>query len=317
MPLPVLLTNTHRKRNNMSYAHRITILAAALVLVAGCASVPENLVRGVEQGAQRAAQREAARAADQAVTGAVRGFENAVICAVTDQRCIDEAQRAGRPVVVRDGQGNEVRRIPAPGDDVNVNPDFVAGDSVLFFEDFSRDAVGRFPSRLEFVRGNWEIAEWQGRRLLRNTGPREAAFRIVLTDPLPEQFTIETEIYFPHANHQLVLMTQPPEANWNNVDYNFIRLGGSQGMGVEANAGTGLSSSVNPDESPHRSIVPISIDVDGNYVRTYVGQNRTSNIPNAVLPRSEAMHFENIYFASEEEPLYLGPIRVATFRVRR
>jgi hypothetical protein len=299
----------------MKLATRATLAILATALLSGCASVPENLVRGVEQGAQRAAQREAARAADQAVTGAVRGFENAIVCIVTDQRCIEDAQRSGRPVIVRDAEGREVRRIPAPGvGDVNVNPDFVAGDSLLFHEDFSRDAVGRFPARLEFVRGNWEIAEWQGRRLLRNTGPRESAFRIILADPLPERFTIETEIYFPHGNHQLVLMTQPPEASWNNVDYNFIRLGGSQGMGVEANSGTGLSSSVNPDDSPHQSIVPISIDVDGTYVRTYVGRNRTSNIPNAVLPRSEALHFENIYFASEEDPIYLGPIRVATFR---
>jgi hypothetical protein len=301
----------------MTETRRLILTAALMPLIAGCASVPDNLVRGVEQGAQRAAQREAARAADQAVTGAVRGFENAIICAVTDQRCIDEAQRAGRPVVVRDAQGREVRRIPAPGvGDVNVNPDFVAGDSVLFYDDFSRDAIGRFPSRLEFVQGNWEIAEWQGRRLLRNTGPREAAFRVVLADALPDTFTIEFDVYFTHGNHQLVLLTQPHESGWNGVDYNFFRIGAAQGTGVEANSASGLGSSHNPDDAPTEGLTPIRIQVEGEYARTYVGANRTGNIPNAVLPRSEALHFENIYFATEEEPIYLGPIRVATFRRR-
>jgi len=298
----------------MNYTRRLILMAALLPLIAGCAGVAENVQRGVEQGAQRAAQREAARSADRAVTGAIQGFENAIICAVTDQRCIDEAQRSGRPVIVRDAQGQEVRRIPAPGGDVDVNYDFVAGTQTLYHEDYSRDPVGRFPSSMEFVSGNWEIAEWQGRRLLRNTGPRHSALRIVMPDDLPERFTIELEVYFPHTNHQLVLMTQPPANNWNQVDHHFFRIGGGgQGTGVDANSNSGLGSSLNLDPTLHDGLVPVRIQVDGAYARTYVGRNRTSNVPNAVLPRSEALHLENTYFASEEEPMYLGPIRVASF----
>ena len=92
--------------------------------------------------------------------------------------------------------------------------------------------------------------------------------------------------------------------------------GAAQGTGVEANSASGLGSSHNADDAPTEGLTPIRIQVEGEYARTYVGANRTANMPNAVLPRSEALHFENIYFATEEEPIYLGPIRVATFRRR-
>lgn len=285
------------------------LLALALILpLAGCASVTE----GIERGVERATARESARAADRAATAAVRGAENAVVCIVTDEACIERARQNGQPVEVRNEDGEVIREIPAPGADVNTNYDFAAGSRVLFYEDYTDDAVGRFPSSMEFVRGNWEIAEWQGRRLLRNTGPRHAAVRIILPEALPEAFTIETEAYFPHGNQRLVLMTQPPEGAWNRVDHNFFQIAGNHGTGVLANSGTGLSESKNRNASLHDALVPIRIDVDGEYVRTFVGRDRTANIPNAVLPRTEALYLENIYFADEENPMYLGPIRIAT-----
>lgn len=284
----------------------LTLLLAPLLV--GCANVTE----GLQRGAERAAERETARAADRATTSVVRGAEDAVVCLMTDEACIERARQNGQPVEVRNEDGEVVREIPAPGGDVNVNYDFTPGQRVLFYEDFSDDPVGRFPSSMEFVRGNWEIAEWQGRRLLRNTGPRHAAVRIILPEALPEAFTIETEAYFPHGNQRLVLMTRPPEGNWNQVDYNFFQIAGNHGTGVLANRGSGLSESVNKDELVHERLVPIRIEVEGEYVRTYVGENRTANIPNAVLPRTEALYLENIYFADEENPMYLGPIRIAT-----
>lgn len=295
----------------MNSLARILLLTLFLPFTTGCANVADRIATGVEQGAERAAQREASRQADQAVTGVMRGAENAIICAVTDRVCIENARRNGEAVEVHDENGNVVERYPAPDGSVNVNPDFAPGQRTLFYTDFSNDPIGNFPSDLEFVSGNWEIAEWQGRRLLRNTGPRGSAIRIVLPEALPENFTIETEAYFPGTNQRFVLLTQPPASSWNRVDYNFIQIAGAQGTGVDANSGLGLSTSLNEDRSIHDGLVPIHISVEGDYVKAYVGANRTANIPNAYLPRSEALHLENVYAASEEEPMYLGPIRIA------
>ena len=308
----------------------LSLLTLALLLTAqpADAQIWDRVKKAAQRGAERAVERETTRRADRAVTAAFGLAEDAVVCAVTDERCIEQAQADGQDVVVVDQNGDPLpasqqpsvqakataggQAAPtAPGEGVWANYDFVPGQRVLFYEDYSGDRVGNFPQRLEFVRGNWEIVEWQGRRLLRNTGPRHSAIRIVLPEVLPERFTIETEVYFPHTNQRFVLLTQPPQGNWNQVDHNYIHIGGAHGTGVDATRSTGLSTSLNDDRRIHEGLIPIRIIVDGEYVKTYVGENRTSNIPNAVLPRSEALHLENIYFASEEEPMYLGPIRIA------
>ncbi len=295
----------------MNALPRILLIALFLPFAFGCANVADRMARGVERGAERAVDREASRQADQAVTNVMRSAENAIVCVVTDQECIDNARRNGEAVEVRDQNGNVIERYPAPGSDVNVNSDFQAGTRTLYYENYENDPIGNFPSSMEFVEGNWEIAEWQGRRLLRNTGPRGSALRIVLPEDLPENFTIETEIYFPSGNQRFLLFTQPPGANWGSVDYNYFKISGNHGSGVEATSGLGLPTSINPDVSANEGLVPFRIMVRGEYAKTYVGYNRTSNVPNAYLPRSEALHLLNPYNASEENPMYLGPIRVA------
>lgn len=282
-------------------------ILTVLTLLTGCANVAE----GLQRGAERATERETARAADRAATAAVRGAENAVVCIVTDEACIERARQNGQPVEVRNEDGEVVRQVPAPGADVDANYDFVAGERTLFYEDYSSDPVGDFPSGLEFANGSWEIAEWQGRRLLRHTGPRHAAVRIVLPEALPERFTIETEAYFSTGNQTFVLLTQPPAGSMQQVDHNYFQISGNYGTGVEARGSMGLSTSADRDNAVNEGLVPVRFMVDGDYVKAYVGQNRTANIPNAVLPRTEAIEIRNTYSASEENPMYLGPIRIA------
>src|SRR5690606_14970611 len=258
---------------------------------------------------ERAVDREVARQADRAATAAIGAVEDAVVCTFTDEACIEQARQSGETVVLTDAGGNPVDEhgnpvtdasqavVPAaPGTGVWANYDFVPGNRLLFYEDYTGDRVGNFPQRLEFVRGNWEVVEWQGRRLLRNTGPRHSALRIPLPEPLPERFTIETEVYFPHGNQRMVLLTQPPRDRYNDgsVDYNFFQIAGNHGTGVSARA-RGLPTSLDGDSRIHEGLVPIRIIVDGAYVKTFIGERRTANVPNAVLPRSEALYVENVY----------------------
>lgn len=80
-----------------------------------------------------------------------------------------------------------------PGEGVWVNYDFVPGERILYSNDFTTDRVGDFPKRLEFVEGNMEIAEWQGKRWIRGTS--RGGFDVVLGETLPERFTIEFDAY--------------------------------------------------------------------------------------------------------------------------
>jgi outer membrane protein OmpA-like peptidoglycan-associated protein len=200
-----------------------------------------------------------------------------------------------------------------PGTGAWANYDFVPGETVLFYEDFANDRVGDFPRRLTFVRGNWEIVEWQGRRLLRNTGPRHAAVQIPLPSPLPERFTIEIEAYFPHPNQQLIIATAPPQGAGNvaQIEGNFFQIAVMQGgTGVTSRSNTAVKS-LNPTEIVSKELAPVRIMVDGTYAKVYVGEQRVANVPNAELRRGASLHLENTYFADETNAMLLGTIRIA------
>lgn len=291
---------------------RLSLLLICLALASGCASVSDRVAQGVERGAQRAAEREASRQADRAVTNVMRGAENAVICIVTDAECVREARAQGRAVEVQDQNGSVVQQYPAPDGSADVNNNAAAFGRTLFYSDFSGDALGRFPGSLEFVRGNWEVAEWNGRRLLRNTGPRNSAFRVILPEVLPDSFSISFELFAPH-NQRITLLTEPPEnPNLYDVEANFVQITAQSagGSGVGARGGSGLPTSLNAAPALENGIVPVQIVVEGEYTQVFVAGDRVANLPNAYLPRTEALHFQITEPGTEDWPVYLGPIRV-------
>ncbi|HEX9895009.1 MAG TPA: hypothetical protein VGA78_13850, partial [Gemmatimonadales bacterium] len=207
-----------------------------------------QILRRIKETVKRAAEDETINHIDRLVRGKLR-------CVFDDLECIRKAEASGEGVVLTDDQGEilvdkngqpvsdseqgaEIAqdRQVRPGEGVWANYDFVPGDDILYFDDYSGDRVGSFPRRMNFVRGNWEVVEWQGRRLLRNSGPRYAAIEIPLPSALPDRFTIEFEVYMPHGNHRLAVATYSPAAdggNWTKLRGNFFQAGGSgPGSGV-------------------------------------------------------------------------------------
>ena len=278
----------------------------------------------VEDAAKNAVTNEAANQVD-------RLLRNAIRCALDDPLCVEQAEAAGEEVIYVDDEGEVIvdeegvpiqdpeeaaataGEPPRPGEGAWANYDFVPGERVLFYEDYATDNVGDFPRRLEFVNGNWEIVEWEGRRLLRNTGPRHAAVKLNLPETLPERFTIELEAYLPHGNQKMVVATAAPAQGdlWTSLEANAFQVGVSPGTGVvHARGSQGVQATNRTDQLSER-IVPIRIMVDGTYAKVYVGEQRVANVPNAELPRGETLYFENTYFADQENPMLIGPIRVA------
>jgi OOP family OmpA-OmpF porin len=199
----------------------------------------------------------------------------------------------------------------APGESVRSDYEFVAGTRSLFEADYARDNLGDFPRALELFKGNWEVVDWQGRRLLRNTGPRGAAFRVHLPETLPAQFTLETEVYFPHTNQQLAVFFQETARGTGTygTDKNYLRIAGTHGTGMVAHGGK-IAESYDRDDRIHKQLVPIRVLADGDHVKVFVDRKRVANIPNAKLPRTRTLQFENTYFADDKNPMYLGPIRI-------
>ncbi|HJR54677.1 MAG TPA: OmpA family protein [Gemmatimonadota bacterium] len=267
----------------------------------------------IRRTATRAAKGEVLREVDRQVRKAVR-------CALHDLECIKRAEEQGQPVEVVDEDGRvvAVNDAPAanPGEDAWANYDFVPGERVLLYEDFGNDNVGDFPRRLDFVRGNWDVVELNGQRLLRNTGPRHSAFRVPLPESLPERFTIEFSVLLYEGNANLALSTSPPDRGaehqyrLHHYTHNYFDVG-SWGVGVTSRDGNDPTSSQRVDEELTSGLVPIRIMADGQHVKMYVGEQRVANVPNADLERADTLWIENTYAASEEKPILIGAIRVS------
>ena len=313
----------------------LAVIAASLLLtpVDAEAQIPRRL----KEAATSALESEVEMQIDRLVREAIR-------CAIKDPACYADAQAGDGDVIFTDEYGEIIvdddgvpitdresaaeqagwdlseeepgdpgaAGMARPGEGVWANYDFVPGETVLYYEDYQNDRVGDFPRRMEFMRGNWEIVEWEGQRLLRNTGPRHAAVKIVLPRELPESFTIELDAHFTHPNHRMVIATTPPApgANWSTLEGNFFQIGVAHGTGVTTRVRGGIESTNRSDEV-EEGLVPIRIMVDGRYAKVYVGERRTANIPNAEFLRSSEIFIENIYSGSDENPLYLGAIRIA------
>ncbi len=194
----------------------------------------------------------------------------------------------------------------APGEGVWVNYDFVPGNRVLFFDDLTADQVGNFPQRLEFVEGNMEVAEWNQSRWLRVT--TASKFTLPLPEVLPDRFTLEFDMYIINGWSKTVVSGAPLDGGnpgtviWYSPLDNF-----SAGL-VEAASGKRLALGPFPQEAMQQ-VMHCRAIADGKYMKVYVNETRTANVPNVSFARSNKIHFE--IAADATRPQLLGNFRIA------
>lgn len=302
-------------------SHRLA--AWGTVLILSSLHLPDadaQASRRIGRAIGRAAENETSRQLEQLVRDKVR-------CVFDDFECIRRAEASGKGAVLTDDQGeilvdDEGKPItdPAkvkngqdpmgrPGEGAWANYDFVPGDEILVYEDFSRDRVGDFPRRFELLHGSWEIVEWQDGRYLRAISGGLLA--VPLPADLPERFTFEAGVHLNHGNAYVRVMPGP-------AYYGPSRTYRGSAVSVEASR-AGLRPAVNEGPtvmtpmtaSPVRKgVVPLRVMGDGDYLKVYLGDQRVANVPNAVFPRSDRLYLA-VSSASEQFPILIGPIRIA------
>jgi len=203
------------------------------------------------------------------------------------------------------GAGQEVPRaannVP-PGTGAWLNYDFVPGDRLLFWEDFTTDAVGDFPRSLALRGGNMEIAEWAGRRWLRAAG--EGRFILQLPDTLPLRYTVEFEFIGRFDREVWVY----PVSDRRRAIFSSGGTGGVDVGEVSAFGGPPVS------EAQWDRVHFARLMVDGDYAKAYVDSIRVANVPNAALGRSGTLE---LYLGGREsDPVFLTNLRVAAGRRR-
>lgn len=194
-----------------------------------------------------------------------------------------------------------------PGEGVWVNYDFVPGDRVLFFDDFTNDVVGNFPQRLELLKGNMEIGEWKGRRWLRATS--YADFLVPLPEILPDRFTLEFDLYDPYDWNVLEITGTVPEdaEGYENTEVCFSPYTNVAGVRKTGNKEV-MSITTFPAELI-KDVMHCRVMADGKYMKAYVNEIRVANFPNTKFLRSKSLTFTMA--ADPDYPLMIADIRVA------
>jgi outer membrane protein OmpA-like peptidoglycan-associated protein len=301
----------------------LLVLVSLLIASTGAPPSAEAQVwKRVKKAAKNTVERKAEEKTEQAVESAIDG---AIECVIGDEACIRGAQEEGKTVVMTDASGEVIRdesgapvtdpataqaqanadpAAQAPGEGVWTNYDFVPGERVLFADTFADEYVGDFPRRLTYVRGNLEVVEWEGRRLLRGTGGDR--FIVQIPEGLPEQYTIEFDIHDPSTSSGTDIY---PAALGNGDAYTAthrINIGNWRGSGVWS-AGP---VSTNAIEQLEEEIVPIRISADRGYVKVYAGERRIANVPQVEFPE-ESTGITFHFHSRTDRPIYLGNLRVA------
>lgn len=298
-----------------------TLSSALLALVVTLASAAAADAQ-IWDRAREAVEDETADQVDRLLRDAVR-------CAFDDIECIERAEENGETVVLTDEDGNvlededgepitdrdqlppEQRAAGAPDPAAaEAGYDFEAGDRTVFAEAFADDDVGDFPRRLEFMDGNLEVVEWDGRRWLRARST--SMFSVPLGEQLPERFTIEFDLHVSGgiSDGVAILTTDESRLAPHYYEHNYFRIGHRHVTGVAAGGrADGAPTSTSEAHAMHDGVATARIMVDGAYAKVYVDRRRVANVPNADLPRTDRLWFR--VPGSQEAPTYLTDLRVA------
>jgi outer membrane protein OmpA-like peptidoglycan-associated protein len=294
------------------------VVAVSIALMFCLSNTAEAQINRLKKAASDAAQRETANQVDRMVTEAVQ-------CAFDDPRCVEEAEKSGKPVVLIDSEGrvitdDEGRPVtdpakagggsvpPADLSTADANLDFVPGDRVILYDDYTMDNVGDFPRGFELIEGSFEIIEWQGERYVRALSG--GIFAIPLPETLPEQFTIEYAVNIPHGNGYVRLM--PGRAYYGpDRHYKGTAVTTEYGTaGVRPTGGEVGPSALASASVLHEQIATVQVMADGDHMKVYVADSRVANVPNSVFPRSDTL-FLAVSSATADKPIIIGPIRIA------
>jgi OmpA-OmpF porin, OOP family len=294
--------------------------ALALPLVAGvlATAAPDAGAQSLKDRLKQKAKERVDQKTDQAADKSLDKAEKTVKCAAGDTACAEKAKAEGKTVVQTDEAPDATASAAgSAAPKAFVNFDFVPGDRVLFADDFSRDNVGDFPRRLEFLKGNMEVAEFMGARWLRGT--TDGIFAIDLPEALPQRFTLEFDHYGLSSSYPnvTVYFGEGELDEHGNDQQKFDRVAVYTWHGSSETSGGGL---LNPQGSVRavgsvsggavqNVAFPVRIMADGKYVKVYMAGTRVANVPNANLGRSRRILVQ--FDGSDDAPAYFTNFRVA------
>ncbi len=180
--------------------------------------------------------------------------------------------------------------------------DFVPGEKIVGFEDFSQEALGDFPTRWN-TNAAGEIVTATGRpgRWLKLT--RAGFFIPELMPALPDNFTLEFDVLVPPAfnsgyllNASIVDSSASQPASWQSADHRFTFTAWPGGSPVwqtwsesRLNGVSVAGGATTSTKAAGKTGVPVHVAVSrqGARVRVYFNEEKMWDVPRALLPAAK------------------------------
>jgi outer membrane protein OmpA-like peptidoglycan-associated protein len=213
-----------------------------------------------------------------------------VVDRAADEKPAAEAEPAAAETVpAKSGSGGTVST-------VSTKFDFVPGDSVIFFDDFSKDELGEFPARWRLARGTFEVAELEGEHWLRCTSvDGTVRMKLPAMSALPEFWTLEFDFYAtePMASALTVrALTAGESVAWEAVF--------PQGSDLAFRSGDIFAST--PVEAG--VVVPgrhhVMFMARGSALKAYIDRQRMANVPDVIATAGAPRELEIRLWASTQ-----------------
>jgi outer membrane protein OmpA-like peptidoglycan-associated protein len=186
--------------------------------------------------------------------------------------------------------------------------DFLPGDQVIFEDNLLNEQNGEFPSRWDLDRGNVEVAEFGGEKviMMRDGQPTIVPyFKDPKEDHLPEVFTVEMDLYYPGGgSFDIYLYDRKNQESGSPSGYTDLQIYGGNEMRL------GSASSTYPGKKIYeKGWMHISMAYTEGKLKAYMDDTRLINIPRLDFdPKGITLY---TYHASDENLFYVKNVRIA------
>jgi outer membrane protein OmpA-like peptidoglycan-associated protein len=239
--------------------------------------------------------------------GAIKGLFKKKKKTDNTQQTNNPSQNNGQSV-----QNNSVDSGPVAGISTYQNYDFVAGDKIIFNDDFTADQDGEFPAHWELEKGQGVMNTQKGKKsmLLTDGNYVYVSPRMTTKSYLGNEFTLEYDNYFESGTYPThVFFFLPNEDNYSA--YVTVSAGeatfsnGISGSSMDLNGSLPSAiSNGNFENKWHH----IAIGYKNNQIKVYVDQYRVLIVPNAkIAPAS--IRFGGI--GNVDNPLVFTNVKLA------
>ncbi len=193
------------------------------------------------------------------------------------------------------------------------NYDFVPGNKVMFYTDFSEDRVGNFARGLKYLSGPMEIVERNDVKMLRATDVGELL--IPLPRTLPQRFTLEVDLLTPAGAALGDRLRVEGGKTHEQGDEKSVEIswgpqhitlhGGGQNRGTSQLHLTEEETAKYVDTPAHLRIL-----MDSGYFKMYANEKRLYNIPELQFRRDSVIRLA-LVGQPDANALFITSIRVA------